>query len=164
MKENFITGFSASNFTLQRNLKGISDSDSVIQPKIKGNCINWNAGHILVVRDQMLTMLDGTTFLSEMETSYYASGSKPIGKNSNRISIEKINQGLKRTFDSLIKKLSGVDEAFLNSPIPRDGLPVPIEDPTMGKLFSILLYHEGYHTGQIGLGRRLIGKEFDYEL
>jgi len=164
MKQNFIAGFTASNFTLKRNLDEISDFESIIQPKLKGNCINWNAGHILMVRDQMLTMFNCPSFLTEKETSYYASGSKPINDVSERIPIGKIKEGLDKTFKTLIENLSEVDNTFLNNSIPNDKIPVPIPEPTVAKLFAILLYHEGYHTGQIGLSRRLLGKEFNTKL
>ncbi|MBS1513470.1 MAG: hypothetical protein JSS63_00460 [Bacteroidetes bacterium] len=69
--------------------------------------------------------------------------------------------GLDITYKRWGELLNTKDENFFNTPIPADILPVPIAEPTIGKLLSVLIYHEGYHTGQIGLARRALGSDFN---
>jgi hypothetical protein len=164
MKQNYLAGLTASKFTIDRNLEGISQTESLEQPPKGGNCINWNAGHILIVRQQLLSQFGVTNFLTDDETKLYISGSSPISENTKSVDIARIWEGLNTTYTQLNEAISKLNDDFFNSPIPSDNIPIPIPDPTFGKLLAILLFHEGYHTGQTGLGRRILGKEFEVKL
>src|SRR5688500_7471128 len=153
MKQAYLAGLTAAKFTLDRNLEDITQAESLLEPQRGGNCINWNAGHILVVRQQLLAQWGLPDFLTTDESKIYCSGSSPISERSKNVDIARIREGLQATYDQLLETISKLDNNFFNSPIPADSIPVPVADPTFGKLLGILLFHEGYHTGQTGLGR-----------
>jgi len=164
MKNIYLAGLTASRFTLDRNLEGITQIESLEQPRWGGNCINWNAGHILIVRQQLLSKFGTFDFLTSDESKCYISGSTPISIQTPNVDIDRIRQGLDFTFTALQGTISKLDDGFFEQPIPADQIPVAINQPNFAKLLVILLYHEGYHTGQIGLGRRMLGKPFSSNL
>lgn len=161
MKEEYLTALLVSNFSLNKNLEGITEEESLKPIGIKGNCINWIAGHILAVRDAFFSNFGTEKFLNENEIKRYERGSEPVNSNESYTSILKIKEGLDITYKRWVELLNTKDESFFNTPIPADILPVPIAEPTIGKLLSVLIYHEGYHTGQIGLARRALGSDFN---
>lgn len=164
MKTEYLILLSMSNFTLNRNLENITNDESLIQVGIKGNCINWLAGHILSVRDSVFSNFGMEKFLSEDESKRYERGSAPVSSSDNTVNIERIKEGLEATYLRWTEIIKSKDEEFFNSPIPADGLPLPIPDPTIGILLFVLAYHEGYHTGQIGLAQRALGKDFSVKI
>ena len=51
----------------------------------------------------------------------------------------------------------------MEAPLDPAAFSVPVEIPTLGALFTLLLWHEGYHTGQLAVGLRLIGREIGFK-
>ncbi|MBS1493056.1 MAG: DinB family protein [Bacteroidetes bacterium] len=164
MKTEYLTLLSMANFTLSRNLENITNEESLNRIGENGNCINWLAGHILSVRDAVFSNFGMVKFLSEEECKRYERGSAPIDASENPVSFQKIKEGLATTYSRWTDIIKSKDEDFFDTPIPAEGLPLPIPEPTIGKLLFILAYHEGYHTGQIGLAQRAMGKEFSLKL
>ena len=48
---------------------------------------------------------------------------------------------------------------FLEEELDLPGFPIKMEKPTRGAFLTLFLFHEGYHAGQLGIVRRLLGKE-----
>lgn len=164
MKNEYLIALSMANFTLNRNLENVTNEESLIQIGEKGNCINWIAGHILAVRDMVFSNFGMEKFLNDDERKRYERGSAPVNSSEGTITIDRIKEGLKVTYTRWVELINSKDEEFFKTSIPAEGLPLPIPEPTIGKLLFILAYHEGYHTGQIGLAYRSLGKDFDIKL
>jgi uncharacterized damage-inducible protein DinB len=164
MKNEYLVTLSMANFTLNRNLETVTNEESLIQIGEKGNCINWIAGHILAVRDAVFSNFGMEKFLNESEIKRYERGSSPVNSLEGITDISRIKEGLDITYARWTELINSKDENFFNTSIPGEGLPLPIPEPTIGKLLFVLVYHEGYHTGQIGLAHRALGKDFSIKI
>ncbi len=157
-KSTLYAGYSASQMLIMTNLDGISHDESMALPKGGGNSINWVAGHILASRTSVLKLLSEDRFLSLEEQVPYARGAERLKPGDTCLSIERIREGLEKTGKAVLKKLRVTPESELAREIEIPDFPIKFDEPTLDAHLTLLLYHEGYHTGQLGLGRCVIGK------
>jgi hypothetical protein len=134
MKDIYLAGLTPSRFTINRNLENITQSESLAQPDCGENCVNWNTGHILVVRQQLLSQFGQTDFLTNDEARLYIPGSTPISSKTPNVDIDRLKQGLDFTFLALQEAISKLDDGFFNQPMPVDQIPVPIDQSNFAKL------------------------------
>lgn len=158
-KSTLVAGFGASQHVTMSNLGGINHEDSVSPPAEGGNCINWVAGHILASRNSILKLLGGRGFLSEEECAPYQRGSKQLQPGDDCVPMDRLLDGLQQTGNEIIQRLQGISEEELDKEFEVPNFPVKFDEPTVAAHIFLLFYHEGYHTGQLGLGRRVLGKE-----
>lgn len=158
-KSTLVTGYSTSQMLIISNLKGISHEDSMMLPGSGGNSINWIAGHILTSRTSILKLVGGDRFLSQEEAAPYGREVERLNPGDKCESMERIREGLESTEKDLQKKLRDIPDSALAQNIDMPGFPFKLEEPTLDAYLTFLLYHEGYHTGQLGLCRCVIGKE-----
>ena len=57
-----------------------------------------------------------------------------------------------------LDRLSRATSEDLTRQLDPKQFPIPVEEPTLATLLALNMYHEGYHSGQLALGRRLLGK------
>ena len=157
-KRTLIDGFTSSHSTLIANLTDIDDKASVAQPAAGGNCINWIAGHLLDARGGMLAMLGGEPFLNEEEKERYKRGSEPIRNGDAHTDVSRITEGLNKTHGQVITALEAMPDENLDQKLDESIFPTPVKHPTLGTMLALFLFHEGYHTGQLGLARYAAGK------
>jgi hypothetical protein len=144
---------------IQRNLDGLTHQDSMLSPEPAGNCINWVLGHMVTGRGLVL-MLAGAepSVLTDEEASCYRRGSGDLRDNGNEVDLSRLKSALEETQQRLIVTLQSLSDAALAADVP-DKLRRPPLMGTVGEALVRLGYHEGYHNGQIGLLRRMAGKE-----
>jgi len=136
---------------LERNLEGVTDEESVIPPGPAGNCANWLVGHLLWTRGAVHGLLG----LAPAWPSHLGS-SQPYSRGStgfvaaDAVSLTKLREALARSQEQVMAALSSVSASRLQEPAT--------ETQTVGERLAFLGFHEGYHVGQIGLVRRLLGK------
>ena len=152
-------GFGTAQYSLVRNLEGITPDEALKSPEAGGNCINWVAGHILVCRDIILKQLGAETFLGEEEGKPYRRGSDPLDPGASCIHLSRLIEGLEKTSAVLVEKIRSLEEEALARLLDPSGFPVPVEEPTLHAWLMLLMFHESYHAGQVGVLRRLTGKE-----
>jgi hypothetical protein len=126
-----------------RNLGGITHTDSVRELPGGGNCINWIAGHLVVSRDSYRRLLGLPLVIPDSFKDLYKRGSENITP-TNAVDLEEI----KALYNA---NLDGILEALPNATLESGS------EPFHTLLF--LCFHESYHVGQIGLARRTIGFE-----
>ncbi len=141
---------------LKVNLEEITPDESLFNPQPGGNCINWVVGHLLRSRQFILKLVNNEWNLPEGAADLYKRGSK--GNTSELflpfeqllamwdVAQTKLTEGL----DSL----SPTELAEETPPFGDFGKP-----DTRERRLLFLHFHESYHTGQLGLLRRLVGKE-----
>jgi uncharacterized damage-inducible protein DinB len=132
------------------NIEGFSDADGLVQPTGGGNCANWVLGHIVATRHTILSILSRHPIWTEAEVDMYKRGSAPILAGSQAISLTKILRDFDRSQERIIEALKGLSS---------EDLAKPIDDESMDSRLLFLHFHEAYHAGQIGLLRRIVGKE-----
>ena len=157
-KALLITSFELSQRLMQANLDGISQDESRVLPAGGGNPINWIAGHLLASRNSILKLAGGEVYLGAEDAAPYARGSKRLMPGDKCLSIERLREGLAETGKQVIKLLRALPAEALEREIEVPNFPVKFEEPTLDAHLSLLLYHEGYHVGQLGLARCVIGK------
>lgn len=129
-------------YVIQLNLGEVSHEDSLTTAPNNGNSVNWLLGHIIVVRDGMRKSLGLTPIANEAMINLYQRGTPNIigekAFNLNEL-IEMYNRGT----DDMVSRLEGNE----------------ITDKEAVDTMAVLLFHEAYHAGQIGLFRRIMGKD-----
>lgn len=143
-----------AHWAVMTNLEGISDDEALRLPQPGGNSINWIAGHLIVPRQGFLRGFDQGPFLSPESLTAYNRGTKADEKMPETLTA--LRELLTRSHEALIETISRFDEETLASKAPFS----PNKDPneTVVSLLGKLVVHEGYHAGQIGIARRLVGK------
>jgi hypothetical protein len=154
--EILATQYAFNHFVLQKNLDGLSHADSLVQPQPGGNCINWVLGHILANRNSILRLLGASAILSDDQTKPYMRGAAPLATDgAGAIQLEALVEALNTSQETVATKLAQLTpEAFAK---PVEG-PTGGED-TVGSALAKLQFHEAYHAGQVGILRRLTGRD-----
>jgi hypothetical protein len=136
------------------NLDGITDAESRVHPQLGGNPLNWILGHIIMVRQALLVKAGGNAPLMSAETTKaYGRGSTPGHDLPERLSdLVALYEKSQEQMEAMLARL---DEEQLGGPAPFH--PVGPE-ASLATLLQKSVCHEAYHAGQLGIGRRVIGK------
>jgi len=156
--KNLAFGFQVTQRTIVHNLEGVSHEESLSPPQPSGNGLNWVAGHILATRDYLLGQLGVEPFLSPEEAKPYGRGTPNVGPGAPCVDFDRIKEGLTETSEALAAQIGALSPSDLEERLDPALFPIPVEDSSRGALLSLFFFHESYHAGQLGLGRRLIGK------
>jgi len=152
-------GFSASQGILSRNLAGTSHEESLLVREGCINNVNWLAGHILATRGRLMALLNaGETLLTPEESAMYGRGSHPLQPGDPCVRLEKLVEGLQSSAAAILERLRAMQDADFEAALDPSNFPIKPEKATVGARVAFLLLHEGYHAGQIGTVRRLLGK------
>lgn len=147
--------FRFNTMATARNLDGITDEESRFLPQPGGNSINWLLGHIIYVRQALLTSLGGERLLSAESSKAYARGSKAAAEMPETFpTLVALYERSQQQFDALFSRIT--DEQ-LAGPAPFHPLP-QMPEPSLATLLQKSVSHDAYHAGQIGIVRRLLGK------
>ncbi len=140
-----VARFDLHTMALRMNAGDFTHADSLFTPEIGGNCVNWLLGHLLVSRDDLMMRMEYSTSLPDGFRAIYAQGSD--GRRTDHfLPYEDLVQLWGTLHTSLIERFKRVD--ITN----HDTLPA-------FEKFDLMQFHEAYHIGQMGLLRRLMGKE-----
>ena len=140
---------------LQMQIQGLTHADSLLQPPLRGNCLNWVLGHIAVNRDEVLSALGETPLLSKEERGRYQVESDPVMVYSEGIiPLERLMALLLETQERINALLPELTLEDWVREIPSGERVVPLSQ----HIFS-LYFHETYHTGQTELLRQLAGTD-----
>lgn len=151
--------YGLSQYAIMSNFDEVDHAASLSAPPAGGNCMNWVAGHILTCRDLLLAQLKGTPFLDKDEAEVYQRGSAPLNAETSCVAWDRLQEGLSQTSKQLCQLLEALPSEKLESQVDASSFPVSVEHNTLGAFCTLFLFHEGYHAGQLGIGRRLLGKE-----
>jgi uncharacterized damage-inducible protein DinB len=138
------------------NLDGMTHDESLIQPNPAGNCSNWVLGHLLTIYTEALPLLGQQPVRPREELSHYARGAPPITKRSEALPLEELKKGWDESCARFDAGLAAIPEARLAERVPNS--PTNNPDETVGSLLATLLFHQAYHSGQLGVLRRIAGK------
>jgi hypothetical protein len=138
------------------NADGISHEDSLVQPRPGGNCFNWVLGHLVAIYGEALPLLGQQPVRPREELSCYARGAKPITNASDALRLEDLETWWEESCRRFDAGLAALPEGRLDERAPFS----PGNDPTetVGSLLATLVFHQAYHSGQLGVLRRVAGK------
>jgi uncharacterized damage-inducible protein DinB len=148
-----------SYLAINRNLNELTHEDTVFIPEPSGNCINWVLGHIVSARGMMLLLTGADRpIFSHEEGAPYQRGSAAMKAGDPGMDLAHLKSALEDSQKKIVPALRALSEEALAAPVPEKYKRPPLMG-TVGEALATLHYHEGYHNGQIGLLRRLAGKE-----
>ncbi len=142
---------------INRNLDGVSHAESVVVPQPSGNCLNWVLGHVILSRGLLLTLSGGTPVLTGSQAEPYKRGSS-CGVVDGLLDLATLRGLLADSQQQLIPGLAAMSDDALARPVPEPYNRSPLTGSIVDA-FARLHYHESYHNGQIGLLRRIAGKD-----
>ena len=141
---------------INRNLEGVSHEESLVRPPA-GNCLNWVLGHIVLYRGTMLKLIGRRPLLEGERADLYRRGSHPDG-SEHYLDLATLRGLLSDAHQELIPALAAMTDEELAANVPEDFNRPPLAG-SIGNALARLSFHESYHAGQIGLLRRIAGKE-----
>lgn len=148
--------FERNLYVIHKELEGVTDEESFIQPPFRGNCINWVVGHLAASRKRTLYWLGiETNMLSEEHYQRYLWGSDPIlEKEEGLLSLEEGLVLIEKMGEMLKEKL----ESITNEELAKEVGEGDNTGPRVDKV-EFMAWHEGYHSGQFEYLRQLVGKD-----
>ena len=132
----------SSHMVLNRNLKDITHTESLVTPAGGGNSLNWVVGHIIVSRDDIRELIGLDRHCGDDMKMY--------DRDTEPVSPDKLMD-----FSKLLEMFND-GEGILEEKLKSTDLRVNNEKYRM---VTFLAFHEAYHVGQTGILRRIIGKE-----
>jgi len=149
--------YSYTSYVFGATLKGLADEDAFKQPSPGGNCLNWVTGHIVQSRGGTLGVLGQELPFAADKYERYKRGSKPVSGGKGTVPLSEMEADFAATQAGLETGLAGLTAEMLAAKAPFS--PGNDDKETVGSLLAGLVFHEGYHIGQLGLLRRLAGED-----
>ena len=140
---------------LQMNMEGLTGEESLVEPKPGGNCLNWIAGHIVAARNAILKLVGEEPVWDDGKAAPYQRGAKPPLDPDSLQDLDHILADFKRSQERIKAGLSRLTAEDLAASAGEGAT----GEETVGMRLSFLQFHEAYHLGQIGLLRRILGRE-----
>jgi hypothetical protein len=150
----------ARNYTLSM-LEGIDEADWFAMPPGCPTHLAWQVGHLAMAqyglclyRQRGRQPID-LELMSSGFRKLFSKGSVPEADASTYPSPAEIRATLDRVHAQVLAEAAGFSAEQLREPVE---LPYAVEATKLGSLL-MCSHHEMLHAGQIGLIRRLLGKE-----
>jgi hypothetical protein len=142
--EEIIQAYATNTWLIRQLTEGLSQEESLLQPRFPTNCVNWILGHILVSRNESIQLCGGDMW-DEMLINRYKSDSGPVREGDDDV----------RFFEHLVKDVDVSQEVLkeLLNRLSEDELNKIVET-TRGEKprwqhIRGLHWHETYHMGQL---------------
>ncbi|MDK9698675.1 MAG: DinB family protein [bacterium] len=157
VSENMKWVYGVHDYAVNVNLAGISDAESRRRMEPGGNCVNWIMGHMLCSRVHILGFLGCDWTKTNAVLEPYQRGTSGADFDSF-LTLDELTKLWQESSELLKTNIDATtDEQWLEpASLPGTGFDKP---DTRERRVFFLSFHEGYHLGQIGLLRRLLGKE-----
>jgi uncharacterized damage-inducible protein DinB len=138
------------------NLDGITHEESLTTPRPAGNSDNWVLGHILCIYNNFLPLLGQEPVMDREPLKRYDRGSPPLDP-ARALPLDELRAGWEAAAERVDAGLAALDPDRLDqrAPFSPSGNP----DETVRSLISTVMFHHAYHAGQLGILRRVAGKE-----
>ena len=145
--------FQTNHEIIHMQLKDITHAQSLLQPPFRGNCMNYDIGHILGAYDWCMGEMGLPSALSEAEAKVYGHGGEPLTDAVNASDLNTMVKRLDESLEKIVSRLGNLSEAEQKREIKLFDEPWPL---IQGLYF--MFWHIAYHSGQLELLRQLAGK------
>ncbi len=143
--------YEAGYRTIETNLEGITHEESMrAASRAGGNCLNWVLGHLVQTRNAVLRLAGAEAIWDDGLMRVYNAQEGVVFDPAQALPLERLIADL------------GASQARLRAVLPGitpERLAAPSLFGTVGGALAFLTFHEGYHSGQLGILRRVLGKE-----
>ena len=134
--------YGTNDHFLTRSLEGLDEAHAKSRLGAEGNPISWILGHIVYWRQELLTSLGGPILWDHEAAAGYRGTSREVAASDD---VE---------WSELVRLAPLIHAEFMTRLASAD-----LADSDLRKMLCGLASHEGYHIGQIGIGRRVLGLE-----
>ncbi len=145
---------SIENEIIHDQTGGLTQADTLVQPRPSGNCMNWVLGHLLESQISLLAALGGESPFDPARLTRYERESQPIlGEEPGVLPLDQLLAGHDAVFAAIDARLGELSEADFEEEIQIRDRPVK-----RGWRVFFLHFHYTYHIGQLEFLRQLAGK------
>ncbi len=147
--QHFARFFDTHQWIFSEHTEGITHDEGCRAPKGGGNSLNWVLGHIAASRNDIHSLIGAPPAWSAETAALYLRGSSGVTDGATARPVPEILDVLDRSTTTIKARLAEM---------PSTDFERKLEKGTVGERLAFLQFHESYHTGQVGLLRRLLGK------
>lgn len=134
------TVFDLNYQVIRANLKDVTQEESIKPSGEGGVSMNWILGHLILTRNSIFDILGVDKIFPENLIPVYTRGSV-------NVTVENAEK-----LENLLKLLDKTQKVL------KTEIEMKLDDEKKGKI-AFFGFHETYHTGQLGIMRRVIGKQ-----
>ena len=142
---------------VRKNVEGVTQEESLIQPQPGGNCLNWVVGHLVCIYNKALPRLGQEPVTEAGDLTRYDRGAPPLEDPADALDFGKLMTAWDEATRRIDAGLAGLSPEVLDEPVPQSPSGNPNE--TVRSLLATISFHQSYHAGQTGVLRRITGKE-----
>jgi len=140
---------------IKMQTQGLTHADCLLQPPVRGNCMNWVLGHIARYRNDVLLALGEELALDPAAAARYQNGSAPVtGEGEGVLPLQTLLAALEQAQAGIAVGLKRATPESLARKVQDGGQTFPLAQYLFG-----LYFHETYHVGQPELLRQLAGMD-----
>jgi uncharacterized damage-inducible protein DinB len=151
-RDLLVQQFDAIYSVIARNVAGLTHADSLAPAAGEGNTANWILGHLVNVQNGVMSII-GAPPVWESEQLERARFDHPIRDATDAIDWGTLVERFNASRDACLAGLASLTDEALAEPMPD-----PFgRDTTRAGLLGVLVVHQCYHAGQLGMARRAAG-------
>src|SRR5215217_5719997 len=95
--EQLADAFALNLRVIKRQTAGLTNEDSLLQPPVRGNCMNWLLGHIAESRAAVLQELGAEPLVERAALARYARNEEPVTAHGEGVlTLEELLDTLER--------------------------------------------------------------------
>jgi hypothetical protein len=151
-----IDDYETNTWLIHRQVDGISDRASLLQPPFSTNCLNWILGHIVWRRNSALAVLGLPPLWDEAIAAPYQSGSVPLTSPASARPFSALLADLDQSQQALKDALQQADDAKLDAVVESERGAKRIIEHLLG-----FHWHETLHVGQLEILRAFVDSRSD---
>jgi hypothetical protein len=141
---------------VRMNTAGITQEESLLQPRPDGNCMNFVVGHLVNIYDKVLPLVGQEPVLGGA-VSRYERGAPALRDPSEAMQLSELLDAFDTQTERFQAGLATLTPEALERPMPGPDSKGELTE-TMRSLLGTILFHQAYHAGQTGVLRRIAGK------
>lgn len=138
---------------IKEQIKGVSETEMLIQPPNGGNCMLWTLGHLTNNMISILSILGGEKPQGLADLSRFEYGSGPVlCPEPELMSASDLMNAYDSLHQAVLEKIAPMTDADFDEEIPTfEGT------SRRGWMLFFMEFHHAYHIGQLELLRNLAG-------
>ena len=138
---------------IEVNVESMTAGQSLAQPAPGGNCANWIVGHLTNLQNNVMRLI-GEAPVWESDQLARA-GWEPITGQGQAITWDTLRDRILGSRDRCVAAITRLSDQQMQEQVPH-----PFGGTaSRAELLSLLAFHQAYHSGQLGLTRRIAGLE-----
>lgn len=143
--------YTRNQWVVGEQTKDLTHADSLLQPDMRGNCLNFVLGHMLVHREKIMKMLNLEPLLTDAQFNRYDFDADPVLEDGpDIIPLEEMLTLLEKSSELLAEAIKPLTQADLDREITLGS-----STATLTQRIEFFSWHDTYHVGQTEYLRQL---------